>query len=214
MYYLLHPTFIKCFSGVLSMTKTKGLRITFNAPLVLAFALLCTLITVLDQLTGRKNISMIFSTYASSFSDPLTYVRLFTHVLGHASFGHLVGNMAYILLLGPMLEEKYGAKKLLLVIAVTAVVTALFHNVLFPHTRLLGASGVVFAFILLTSFTEFREGEIPLTTILVALIYLGQQIWDGLTVRDNVSNLSHIIGGLVGGGAGFLLNRRKKEDIF
>ena len=89
------------------MTRSKkGLRVTFNAPLVLAFALLCTLITVLDQLTGRKSISMIFSTYASSFSDPLTYVRLFTHVLGHASFGHLVGNMAYILLLGPMLEEK------------------------------------------------------------------------------------------------------------
>ena len=122
--------------------------------------------------------------------------------------------MAYILLLGPALEEKYGAKKLLLVIAVTAVITALVHNVLFPGTRLLGASGVVFAFILLTSFTEFREGEIPLTTILVALIYLGQQIWDGIAVRDNVSNLSHIVGGLVGGCAGFLLNRRKKEDIF
>ena len=99
-------------------------------------------------------------------------------------------------------------------IAVTAVITALVHNVLFPDTRLLGASGVVFAFILLTSFTEFREGEIPLTTILVALIYLGQQIWDGIAVRDNVSNLSHIVGGLVGGCAGFLLNRRKKEDIF
>ena len=197
------------------MTKSKkGLRVTFNAPLVLAFALLCTLVTILDQLTGRKSISMIFSTYASSFSDPMTYVRLFTHVLGHASFAHLVSNMAYILLLGPALEEKYGAKKLLLVIAVTAVITALVHNVLFPNTRLLGASGVVFAFILLTSFTEFREGEIPLTTILVALIYLGQQIWDGITVKDNVSNLSHIVGGLVGGCAGFLLNRRKKEDVF
>ena len=204
------------------MTKSKkGLRVTFNAPLVLAFALLCTLVTILDQLTGRKSISMIFSTYASSFSDPMTYVRLFTHVLGHANMGHLVNNMAfilllvaYILLLGPMLEEKYGAKKLLLVIAVTAVITALVHNVLFPNTRLLGASGVVFAFILLTSFTEFREGEIPLTTILVALIYLGQQIWDGITVKDNVSNLSHIVGGLVGGCAGFLLNRRKKEDVF
>ena len=115
------------------MTKSKGFRVTFNAPLVLAFALLCTLVTILDQLTGRKSISMIFSTYASSFSDPMTYVRLFTHVLGHASFAHLVSNMAYILLLGPMLEEKYGAKKLLLVIAVTAVITALVHNVLFPN---------------------------------------------------------------------------------
>ena len=60
-----------------------------------------------------------------------------------------------------------------------------------------------------SSFTGFRDGEIPLTFILVAVIYLGQQIWDGLTVRDNVSNLTHIIGGLVGSGAGYLLNIRK-----
>ena len=94
-------------------------------------------------------------------------------------------------------------------ILVTAFVTGVIHNLLFPRTILLGASGVVFSFILLTSFTGFRDGEIPLTFILVAVIYLGQQIWDGLTVRDNVSNLTHIIGGLVGSGAGYLLNIRK-----
>ena len=80
-----------------------------------------------------------------------------------------------------------------------------------PRTMLLGASGVAFAFILLTSFTEFKEGEIPMTFILVAVIYLGQQIWDGLTVDDNISNLSHVIGGLVGSAAGYLLNIRKKR---
>ena len=90
----------------------------------------------------------------------------------------------------------------------------LSHNLLFPNTHLLGASGVVFAFILLTSFTGFREGEIPLTFILVAVIYLGEQIWTAVTVRDNVSNLTHIIGGLVGGVAGYLLNREKKPEHF
>ncbi len=192
------------------MTRSKkGLRVTFNAPLVLAFALLCTLVTILDQLTGRKSISMIFSTYASSFSDPMTYIRLFTHVLGHASFAHLVSNMAYILLLGPALEEKYGAKKLLLVIAVTAVITALVHNVMFPGTRLLGASGVVFAFILLISFTNFKDGEIPITFILVALIYIGQQIYQGLFMKDNISNMAHIVGGVVGAIFGYTLGRKR-----
>ena len=138
----------------------------------------------------------------------MTYVRLFTHVLGHAGAAHLVNNMAYILLLGPMLEEKYGWKDLLTVILVTAVITGLVHNLIAPRSMLLGASGVVFAFILMTSFTGFKEGEIPLTFILVAVIYLGQQIWDGVTVRDNVSNLSHIIGGLVGSGSGWLLNMK------
>lgn len=188
----------------------KKLRITFNAPLVLGFALACLAATLLGQVTGNSSTRSLFSTYRTSFGDPLMYIRLFTHVLGHADFSHLIGNMAYILLLGPGLEEKYGWKKLLAVVLVTAVITGVIHNLLFPHTALLGASGVVFAFILLTSFTEFREGEVPLTFILVAVIYLGQQVWDAVAVRDNVSNLSHIIGGLVGGGAGYLLNRKNK----
>ena len=187
----------------------KKLRITFNSPAVLGFALACAAATLLGNLTGQHTTALLFSTHTASMSDPLMYLRLFTHVLGHSGWNHLVGNMAYILLLGPMLEEKYGAKNLIAVILVTALATGVVHNLLFPRVILLGASGVVFAFILLTSFTDFREGEIPLTFILVALIYLGQQIWQGITVRDNVSNLSHIIGGLVGGGAGYLLNRRK-----
>ena len=189
----------------------RKLRITFNSPLVLGFAIACSAVALIGTLTGESSTANLFSTYAASWADPLTYVRLFTHVLGHAGLAHLLNNMAYILLLGPMLEEKYGWKDLLLVILVTAFVTGLVHNLMFPRTILLGASGVAFAFILLTSFTEFREGEIPLTFILVAVIYLGQQIWDGLTVRDNVSNLSHIIGGLVGSGAGYLLNVRGRH---
>ena len=186
------------------------IRITFNALLVLSFALACTAATLIRLIAGEAA-DRVFATYRSSWADPMTYIRLFTHVLGHTGFGHLLGNMAYILLLGPMLEEKYGWKNLLAVILVTAAVTGLVHNLLFPQAYLLGASGVVFAFILLTAFAEVKEGEIPLTFILVAAIYLGQQIWDGITVKDNVSNLTHIIGGLVGGGAGYVLNIRRKK---
>ena len=188
----------------------KKISITFNAPLVLSFALACTVVTVI-RLAAGDGIDRVFATYAASWKDPMTYLRLFTHVIGHAGFAHLLGNMAYILLLGPMLEEKYGWKNLLAVMLVTAAVTGLIHNMLFPRTYLLGASGIVFAFILLTSFTEVGEGEIPLTFILVAVIYLGQQIWDGITVKDNISNLSHIVGGLIGGGAGWVLNFRKAK---
>ena len=189
----------------------KKLRITFNSPFVLSFALACTLVMLLGLLTGESTTATLFSTYGASWRDPLTYVRLFTHVLGHAGLIHLINNMAYILLLGPQLEEKYGWKVLLIVILATALVTGIIHSIFSPRTMLLGASGVAFAFILLTSFTEFKEGEIPMTFILVAVIYLGQQIWDGLTVDDNISNLSHVIGGLVGSAAGYLLNIRKKH---
>ena len=178
-------------------------RITFNAPVVLGFAALCVFATVAGQLTGGAATQAFFMTYRSSLTNPFTYLHLFTHVLGHANWEHLAGNMAYILLLGPLLEEKYGSRTLLEVMGITAVATGLINSLLFPHQALCGASGICFAFILMSSLTSFRDGEIPLTFILVAALFLGQQVADAVLVRDNVSNLSHIIGGLVGASCGF-----------
>ena len=107
-----------------------------------------------------------------------------------------------------MLEEKYGSKKIGSAILITAVVTGVVNYIFFPNTVLCGASGVVFAFILLTSFTGFHDGEIPLSFILIAIIFIGQQVVDGIFVRDNVSNLSHIIGGIVGSVIGYNVNKR------
>ena len=74
---------------------------------------------------------------------------------------------------------------------------------------LLGASGVVFAFILLSSFAGFRDGKIPFTFILVALLYIGQQVYQGVFVQDNISNLTHILGGIVGAVLGYIMNKEK-----
>ena len=120
--------------------------------------------------------------------------------------------MSYLLLLGPMLDEKYSSKTLAAAVAITAVMTSIVNSVFFPTVALCGASGVVFAFILLSSFTSFREGEIPLTFILVAIFFIGQQIIDGITVRDNISNFAHIVGGIVGGILGFGLNLHTGPD--
>ena len=151
----------------------RKIKITFNAPVVLGFAAICFIATLLNYLTNGKSNQMIFMTYHSSLMSPLTYLRLFTHVFGHDGWQHFIGNMAYILLLGPMLEEKHGSMKIIEVIAVTALVTGVINYVFFWNTALCGASGVVFAFILMASFTSFREGEIPITFILVAAVYLG-----------------------------------------
>ena len=185
------------------------LRISLNAPVTLAFVGVCLAAQLLNALTGGAGNRLVFSVYRSSLGDPLTYIRSFCHVFGHADWGHLTGNMIYILLLGPMLEEKYGAKNMILVIAVTALATGVFSQLLFPRVMLLGASGVVFAFILMSSVTVREDHTIPLTFILVAVFYLGQQAVQGLFTRDSVSQSTHLIGGAVGTAAGFLLNRKK-----
>lgn len=79
------------------------------------------------------------------------------------------------------------------------MITGLIHILLSPNTGLLGASGVDFAFILLASVTGSRSGnEIPLTLLIVAIIYFSQQIYAGVTASDNISQLTHIIGGAIG----------------
>ena len=185
-------------------------RVVVNSPVVLGFVALCVIATVAGYLTNDVTTKLFFSSYRSSPFDLLGYVRLVGHVFGHAGSEHLVSNMIYILLLGPLLEEKYGSRTLLGVMLVAAVATGLVNAILFGNRAILGASGIVFAFILLSSATSFREGEIPLTFILVAVFFLGQQVYQGVFVADNVSNLSHIVGGLVGAADGFALVGRRK----
>ena len=190
------------------------LRLSFNAPATLTFVALCVAARLIGMLTGGAADRAVFSVYRSSLLDPLTYVRCVAHVLGHAGWDHLLGNMMYILILGPMIEEKYGTGNTVLIIAVTAAVTGIINMLFFPGIMLMGASGVVFAFILVSSITVREDRTIPVTFILVAVLYLGQQIWQGISERDNISQMAHIAGGAVGSVLGFLLRRKKKKDHF
>lgn len=187
-----------------------GIRISFNSPVILGFTAICLLSLLLGMLTHGASNNSVFSVYRSSLASPLTYVRFFGHVFGHASWEHFINNIMYILLIGPLLEEKYGKADMVMIIAVTALVTGLINFIFFPQVQLLGASGVVFAFILLSSFTGFQNGRIPVTFVLVAVIYIGQQVYSGVFASNNISELTHIIGGIVGSAFGFAENKIKR----
>ena len=178
------------------MKKSK-IIFSFNAPAVLCFALVSLGALGLSMLSGGASDHLVFSVYKSSFLNPLTYVRLLCHVMGHTSFSHYVSNMALILALGPIVEERYGSFRLLLMFAVTAVVSGLFH-IFLGSGALMGASGIVYMLIFLASTSGSRGGEIPLTLVAVAALYLTQEILGGLFSADNISHLSHIIGGVCG----------------
>ena len=146
-------------------------KISWNSPVVLSFALVSGLALEANIITNGLANGLFFSVYKSSFTDPLFYVRLFGHVLGHANLEHYTSNMILFLLVGPLLEEKYGSQRFLSIIAIVALVTGLVHIFLPGRSALLGASGVDFALILLASVTGSRTGNaIPLTLIIVAII--------------------------------------------
>ena len=186
------------------------MRIKYNAPTILTFAFISALVMVLSLylVPGlAQNWFMVPGKGDFSPSSLRNWVTLITHAAGHASWTHLVGNFSIILLIGPMLEENYGSLALLAMIAITSLVTGILNVLLFP-TSLMGASGVVFMMILLASFTNFTRGEIPLTFILVLVLYLGDQLLNSLST-SNISHFAHIAGGFCGSLFGFFISPKR-----
>jgi len=185
------------------------MRLKYNAPTVLTFtfvsaAVLVLTLTFLPSLT--EDWFLVRGKGSFSPTRIQSWVTLFTHVLGHANWNHLISNFTMILLIGPILEEYYGSIPLFFMIMVTALVTGAL-NILFFSTGLLGASGVLFMMILLASFTNFNKGEIPLTFILVLVLYLGRELLISFgsdpETNDNISQFAHVVGGFIGSLFGF-----------
>ncbi len=185
------------------------LRIQYNSPVVLTFSALALLALILNHLTGGWTTTHLFCVYRAPFTDPLTYVRFFTHVLGHTGYEHYIGNILLILVIGPSLEEKYGSWPLLRAILITAFLSGLVQFSFFPGTALLGASGIVFMMIVMSSLSGMRGGAIPLTLIFVMVFYIGGEVVNAITQTDNISQLTHIIGGVCGAIIGFSLAKRR-----
>jgi membrane associated rhomboid family serine protease len=188
------------------------IRVRYNSPVILTFALLCAVLLLIDQISGGAFIRTFFTlTPTFNAGSLLSWMRLFTYVIGHQSWTHLISNFSFILLIGPVLEEKYGSLSLLAMMLVTALATA-FLNILVVRTGLLGASGIVFMLILLSSFTNIRQGEIPITFILIIALYLVREFVNALS-PDTVSQLAHIAGGLIGGLFGFIFARTRNTGL-
>ncbi len=177
-------------------------RIHYNSPVILTYTIISFIALGLGYVSDHQITRMLFSVYRSSMADPLFYFRLLGHAIGHIDWRHYASNFMMLLIIGPILEEKYGSKRLFSMMVITALVTGVLNLLLF-ETALLGASGVVFMLILLSSFVNTEKGKIPLTFILVIIIYIGGEIFNAVMIQDNISRLTHIVGGICGGVFGY-----------
>ena len=181
------------------------MKLTFNSPVVLIFSAICGVVSILSSVDLDMNLFVLRPNW--EISNPSWYFRIFSHSMGHANMEHLMGNLAFILLLGPIVEEKYGSKNLAIMMFTTAVLTGLIHT-LFFNVGLLGASGIVFMLILLVSLVNFNSKEIPLTFILIVIVYIGKEVI-GTFSEDQVAHSTHIIGGIIGAVFGFIFSNKK-----
>lgn len=179
-------------------------HLSYNSVIILSFFFLSLIAFIINYLTKGKSNKLLFSSYRCSLLNPLTYVRLITHIFGHADWNHFMNNFLYILLIGPMIEEKYGSINLLIMIGVTAFITGML-NLVFSNKRILGASGIVFMLIVLSSFVNIEAGKVPITLILICIFYVINEIISGIFKKDDVSHMGHLIGAICGFIFGFYI---------
>lgn len=187
------------------------MKISANSKVVLTFSFMCFVVWLISCFVPDFTTRFFVVKPTMSFSNPLDYFRLVSHVLGHANWAHLYSNLILILLLGLILEEKYGHWRIFLVILLTALLTGII-NVMFFSKALHGASGVVFAFIILVSIVG-KEGTIPLEFLIIVPIFIGGEIVKAFS-PDSVSQMTHVLGGISGAIFGFAVRKGTNNQFY
>ena len=172
------------------------MKLDYNAPFTLTFALVCIFILIIKAVLGPWFIKLFVLIPSEVFLRPENYIRIVSYSLGQSSWDHLLGNFSIILLVGPWLEEKLGSWSLLAISVITALVTGILH-VLFFSEGLIGSSGIAFMLVILSGFVNFKNNRIPLTLILIIFIFMGKEIVQ-LFREDHISQFAHLMGGALG----------------
>ena len=180
-----------------------GITLKYNAPVTLTFALLSLLALALNELTDGWTTQNLFCFYKSALSDYLTYPRAVLHVLGNTSLTTCTGNIIVMLVVGPAAEERFGSAKVFFAVLLTAIAGAAIMWFLFPDA---------FCMMMLASFASMRGGAIPITLILVIILYLGSEVLQAVSGTAGLPELTHIAGGVVGLLLGFAFSRGVAEE--
>lgn len=172
---------------------------SINSIVILLFFFIALIAIIIDKITHGASNDAFFKLRRGSPMNIMTYVRLLTYPLGHSGWAHFAGNFSYILLIGPLLEEKYGSIELLILMILTTLIIGLFH-LLTSKDAALGASGIVYMMIVLASFVNIQAGKIPITLILILLIHVISE-FEPLIIQkknDNTNHVAHLIGAFTG----------------
>ncbi len=174
-------------------------KFQYNATVILSFFFICLIILIIDKIMKGKFSETLFSSSRyDSLLNPLTYFKLVSHSLGHSNWDHLYSNFLKILLIGPLIEEKYGSIQLLIMMILTSFIIGVINRI-FTKNRILGASGIAYMLIVLCSFVNIEDGKIPLTLVLILLFFVVDEVINLLRrKKDGISHLGHVTGAICG----------------
>ncbi len=158
-------------------------------------------------------------------------ITLITSLFLHAGFAHVAGNMLYLFIFGPAIEERMGWKRYLIFYLIAGVIAGLAMVAMGPESRIpvVGASGAIAGILgaylalfpggritaLVPFFFFIRILEIP--AIFYLIVWFALQLYSGLAsgsgpLIGGVAWWAHVGGFLFGLAIGPLLARRKPNQ--
>lgn len=190
----------------------------FDSPVTISFSLLSVLLFVLNCLAfkGTLDVKILSSPTTSAGPIPFmatqisSYLRLFLYAFGSQNFVGLLSNLLFLLMLGPVMEERYGS----LVIGIMMAVSVLFSGVLntcFCETSLQGCMPIIFMMIFLNSFMSFSKKKIPVSFLVIFVFYIAREV-SGKTFSEIVGLIICITGGLCGSLFAFLTSPKVRAE--
>lgn len=194
----------------------KKLKIKVNAPVTIAMTMLCLLFVVItQQVLKHFSINLVEKTFSAvgnaksavpfNFKNPVHYLRILLHVFGHSNWIHFSCNFSLILILGPILEERYGSPAIIIMSSVAIIVSGLL-NACFFTSAIMGADSIVFMMILLSSYAALTKGEIQIPVVMLFILFICMEFFMEISggIKD-IAKISQLAGGICGSMFGFLV---------
>lgn len=149
--------------------------------------------------------------------------RILLSIVGHGSVEHLLGNLFSLVLFGLILEASVGSKRMVGLFIVAGLLVSL-ATPFTPYDRVIGASGAIFALIgalvVLRPMMPIWATVVPLPMFVAGIVYVAIDLL-GVLYPAGTANFSHLIGMVIGIGAGWLwrsdgsyIPERPSEDAY
>lgn len=211
------------------MAKKSKLRFVYDSPVVSTFVIVSALLFVTDVFFLKGKVVSSFLTCpgtkksagfdAFNFKSALDYVKIFTHIFGNSAWENLFVNFAFILVSGPVFEEKYGSVYIF-VMCLTAGIVSGVLNACMSSFASTGAASIVFTMIFLSMITAFSKKTFSVSSLLILLLYIGYEFYCVIKLSGGggfkavllVPVCADLIAGICGSLFGFFVSPKKKSS--
>jgi len=139
---------------------------------------------------------------------------VFTSLFVHVNLGHLLQNMAALLIFGSFLEKVIGPKKIISVYFTAGLAGSAASFFFYPHAYSLGASGAIMGLI---GCVTFLRPKVTIWFGAEMAIAVFSALWIttdliGLFVPSDIGNAAHLAGFATGLAFGKMWKKKFRED--